>query len=566
MRLFLLGALLTIFFSTFAGGQPIPGDADKPNCGVPPDVFTSWFSDGNATLDGFVAPPNSLQFVPPAHCNFYQWAAHMFLWLTSPTPSMYGGSGRVIDSPIFFDVSAPDPQSGLRSFIPHFPGFIRTLNLRDAKTGPGGSPVLFDSTGGLMEVKQPETGPNGRPLIRNRVGDLIEIGNARVGPNRKPIFTDVAGRVIDYQLSQSDPGFHPIKPGSVISAEEFIIDGRTFFIDDNGTVRDGVGQADLFVQLAQTNSLVYYAITVNDVYAYFRTGVANNQISADKFPTAYMDLKQITDFAGMHNKTFLVPNALVVEIKTAWIEAGGLPDLNSYITIKATVPTFDRSNPARWVPNGWKTVDLALVGMHVVGSVVGNPEMVWATFEHLGNAPNASYTYNSTSGQKLIPQDRVGPWLFASSSATGPFNVPRQQYVAPDICVLSDMQGVCGASGMVSPSDTLRSKAWGAASNVPSALDSNTEIISFNYSVHDMMPRGDVRNKYFLVGTTWTDGGSPPNAENVRGATQLSNTTMETFQQGGDNSTSSGSSNCFSCHTSDQTSVSRIFDSLKPLF
>jgi hypothetical protein len=41
---------------------------------------------------------------------------------------------------------------------------------------------------------------------------------------------------------------------------------------------------------------------------------------------------------------------------------------------------------------------------------------------------------------------------------------------------------------------------------------------------------------------------------------------METFQQGPDNTTTHGSSNCFDCHTSNQTDVSHVFFALKPLF
>jgi len=81
-----------------------------------------------------------------------------------------------------------------------------------------------------------------------------------------------------------------------------------------------------------------------------------------------------------------------------------------------------------------------------------------------------------------------------------------------------------------------------------------------------MMPSGDVRRNYFMVGATWTDGGRAPIGTNERGATQLSNSTMETFQQGADDTTLNGSSNCFSCHKSNTTAVSRIFKSLKPLF
>jgi hypothetical protein len=569
MRLSALAPLLLLFSSPFANAQSIPDDWDERfSCAVTPDVFKGWFEGNTVVLNGFLNPANSLEFRPPAPCNFYQWAAHMFLWLTSPSPSKYGGGDKVFDSPLFFDVSAPDPH-GRRTFIPHFPGFTRRLNVREAEAGPTGSPVLFDKAGRLIEVAQPQIGPNGLPLIRNRMGDLVEIGRATADSNQKPILIDTSGKLIDYELPETDPRFQTFELGRVISVQEFTVDGRPVFIDRNGAVTEiGVGQADSGVQLAQTNSLIYYATMVNDVYAYFRTGVKKNQIVANQFPTAEMDLEKITAFAEMHGKKFLEPNTLVVEVKTAWVEAGGLPNLDTYITINASVPTYKKSDPAQWVPipNGWKTVELALVGMHVVGSAIGNPEMIWATFEHLGNAPNATYSYISRSGKQSVPQDTVGPWLFAARDAAPPFNRQRQQYVAPNICTLSTKLGVCGTSGIISPSNTLRSKAWGSASNISSAPESNTQIISLNHSIRNMMPSGDVRRNYLMVGATWTDGGRAPNGTNERGTSQLSNSTMETFQQGADETTLNGSSNCFSCHTSNKTTVSRIFHSLKPLF
>ena len=78
------------------------------------------------------------------------------------------------------------------------------------------------------------------------------------------------------------------------------------------------------------------------------------------------------------------------------------------------------------------------------------------------------------------------------------------------------------------------------------------------------MPAGDVRKNYFMMGSTWTIGGASPTANNQVGTAQLANTTMETFQQGSNNQ-QAGSSNCFSCHTTNTTNVSHIFPDLKPL-
>src|SRR5271157_5290872 len=53
---------------------------------------------------------------------------------------------------------------------------------------------------------------------------------------------------------------------------------------------------------SQNNSLVYYAIMVNDVYAYFLTGQKDGQIQPGvmlpQFPTTMSDLNAITGFAS----------------------------------------------------------------------------------------------------------------------------------------------------------------------------------------------------------------------------------------------------------------------------
>ena len=95
-----------------------------------------------------------------------------------------------------------------------------------------------------------------------------------------------------------------------------------------------------------------------------------------------------------------------------------------------------------------------------------------------------------------------------------------------------------------------------------------------------MLPAADVRDNYFMLGANWTIGGFAPmpafgaptkaNPGNQVGTSRLANSTMETYQQGVD-TTSTGGSNCFSCHASSNpsiatTAVSHIFGAIKPLF
>jgi hypothetical protein len=561
--------------------QTIPNDP-QATCTVTAPVFASWFESGSPSLNGVVKPANSVTFPNTPNCSFYQWSEQMFLWLTSPAPVTYGGGGgRILDSPAFYDVSPPDVNPPHhRTFIPHVPGRIRVFNVRAAQPGPHGLPVIFDRTGRLLEVEPPKKAASGRQLILDKAGKLVEIGNARI-ENGRPVFLDPAGKPIASPRPVLRPELMKLfaaPKGKAVTAlknqptvvQKFVIGKIPIFIDPFGAVIDTEGgQADGGVLEAQNGSLVYYVTIVNDVYAYFLTGTKDGGITPapTKFPTTSADLSKITTFASAHGKTFPDPNALAIEVKSSWVEATGLANLSSYITMKATVPTYDKSNPNKWVPNGQKTVQLALVGIHVVGSTAGHPEMIWATFEHFGNTPNATYKYNSTTGVKTVNQSTAGTWLFATNGAASPFNVMHMQFNDPNIEAISPHT--------ISPSNTLRMKVWGAASDAsPNPLDptsaaSNTEIISINNSVRGKMPAADIRNNYFMMGSTWTIGGAAPTGSfpsgNEVGTSKLANTTMETYQQGSDTKVNTGV-NCFSCHVNNTTGVSHVFNALQPLF
>jgi hypothetical protein len=230
---------------------------------------------------------------------------------------------------------------------------------------------------------------------------------------------------------------------------------------------------------------------------------------------------------------------------------------------------------------------MALVGMHVVGSTAGHPEMIWATFEHQNNSPNATYSYVSTAGTKTVDPDFTVPYLFcAANPNVNQLNVPHMQV---DPMNAQNIQAMTGFT--ISPSNTIRGNAWGAAPNAsPNPVDatsaaSNSELIKVNTAVRSMLDPADVRKNYFMTGATWTingvgfngNFGNPGNSGIVNGravgTSQMANTTMETYQQVIPTTFNSFSNNCFSCHGSNTTHVSHIFftpgfgtHGLKPLF
>jgi hypothetical protein len=567
-----------VFFGIVAAAsgvaaQTVPSDPEV-TCSVPTSEFNGWFQAGHPTLNGVALPANSVGFAPSSNCSFYKWSEQMFLWLTSPAPAIYGQGGRIFDSAVFFDVSPQDATTGNRTFVPHTPGRIRLFNLRQAQVGPHRLPIILDRAGRVLEVQRPESATV-KPTVIAADGKKVQIGSARIERGHI-ILLDGKGKVIEPRPMALPPR-PPLPPAPPapralaarpVSVRQFRINNIPIFIDPSGTlVEVEQGQANGEVLESRNGSLIYYATLVNDVFAYFLTGAKDGQISpSSQFPTNQSSLNAVVTFAAAHSKTFVDPSALTVEVKTSWIDAATLPNASDYITITATVPTYDQSNPNNWVPNGSRSASLALVGMHVVGSVSGHPEMIWATFEHTGNAPDGPYSYINTLGQMIsVPQSTAGTWLFTTTNSTGPFDVAHMQqpFLATNIASIPP--------ATISPSDTIRWKAWGAGSDVTpnplvgSPAASNSEIISVNNSVLGQLVTGDVRRNYVFHGATWTTGAAPSPTNQV-GTSMLANTTMETYQQGVDSTKANGGSNCFTCHVTNTTAVSHVFPDLQPLF
>lgn len=553
--------------------ENLPPDAANsgPNsCPLSASTFATWFQSGSVSLNGVVNPANSLNNLIP-NCGFYQWGQQMFMWLTSPAPPTYGGGGGLIlNSPAFYDVSPPD-ASGNRTFIAHTAGLISAFPLRAAQVGPHGLPVVMEQSGVLLEV-QPNP-PKAKPLVRDETGKTVEIAHVRLGEDGRPILLDKAGKTIVPQRAQFPLPAEQKRVTNALMVHKFVIDGFPIFIDPSlavVTVEQGQAgdQSVLEAQTTANGSLVYYATMVNDVYAYFLTGVKDGAITATQFPTSSTDLTNIINFATAHGKPnppFPDPNALAVEVKSSWVVAAGLPNLSSYITMNATIPTYSPAAPpppgtATMNTTGQQTVQLALVGMHVVGSTFSHPEMVWATFEHMANAPRAGYSYINTSNATIsVAQNTAANWVFCANGASGGFNNALMSFSGPPANQISE-----STSAGIGPSNTLREFPFGIN---PSNASSNTQVISTNNAVRGMIISGDLRANYILTGATWVAGGGPPSTGLQVGTNQMSNATMETYQQG---------TNCFACHTdppmlgalsgNQGIGLSHMYGGLKPLF
>jgi hypothetical protein len=366
------------------------------------------------------------------------------------------------------------------------------------------------------------------------------------------------------------------------------------------------------VLMSQAKSLVYYGIAVNNVYAYFTSGykaaTGGDGLKAMKdFPNTGQQALDVVQYAVQtfpRPDVFEAQDLLSMEMKSSWVDASTV-DASKYVTIDAVVPnytanagntvmTVDPTNPT--IP-----MKLALTGIHVVGTVQNHPEFVWATFEHVDNAPDADFYYNTAVSQQplLKAYSTSGNYTFrasgvALSDANTECAIQVQSYQvgkpgfeglkAGDIVAVDSNQKPVTAGGQpacrggIVPSDTVRARPWGSKSSADNA-GNNTELIAINNSVLGQLAPGDIRKNYVQIGAIWTSQpqGAPKapipyqgdtTKADLRGSLNLYNSTMETYTY-----PDSFAPNCFSCHQLSKDAknsfgafgLSHIFSELQPL-
>ncbi|MEO8886203.1 MAG: hypothetical protein ABI367_09090 [Mucilaginibacter sp.] len=543
------------------------------SCTLSADSFKTWFADKNVTLNGVVTPANSVAFpTNNTNCDFYQWAERMFLWVTSPV-----NGGPVLASKEFYSVTPPD-SAGNRTLIAHTVGSPIQMSAHIAKLGPNRLPVIKAKNGKLLEIET--TNPKAKKLVTDGTGKIAEVKSV-VKTGTTFAFLDNAGKAISnpHAIIQ-----HKKNPRHFV--QRFTMGKKEVFLDSDGNVVDSEeGQATGDALRAQNGSLVYYLTLVNDVYAEYLNLANEVPAFRKKFPTTKAERDAIVLYATAHKRSLPDANALAMEVKSSWVEASTLPDSSNYVLMTATIPTYDTTKTTVWIPNGTKTVRMAMVGIHIAGSVAGHPEMIWSTFEHQNNTPNAAYSYLNTNKDTIrVPQDGGTGWLFTANAADTGANVSH--IVSYDVLNTANPSGSTDTlfsnnKFPISPSNTLRTQPWGSQSpagapsnqNDKTSAASNSEILSINNSIHGMLSTGDVRANYLLIGATWTPGGTAPSGNSYSGVdtagvaigtSVLANSTMETYFQ-------SPVQSCFTCHstatgipTLSPDTISHVFQAIQP--
>jgi hypothetical protein len=215
-----------------------------------------------------------------------------------------------------------------------------------------------------------------------------------------------------------------------------------------------------------------------------------------------------------------------------------------------------------------------LVGMHLAIWTPNHPEAIWATWEHKDNAPLCDgsspiqeYNFASKAAAKCLHKhksvDKCTEYKFNQPHDTNPIQDKSTPInVCREYAYGSEIKSVNG-------NDTK--------ANIQAIQDLNDQLVG-KKGMLTQLPKNDpmhVWSNYEMIGALWTKNGAAsgkppvpsmqglPDASSLqRGSLELTNMTMETFQQGN----SSFVPNCFGCHNYDPTSplgVSHIQQNLK---
>ncbi|WCM28410.1 hypothetical protein NDN01_05660 [Sphingomonas sp. QA11] len=493
-----------------------------PLCAVTSAEFATWKVGSN------FAPPDSASFDPSSDCAFYKWSSQMFLWLTTK-----------------------DVRGNLLMFSPKFDNAVE-----DTSTGAF---QLVNSTG--LDAQN-----------KTNVSFRVRVNKPKV------LLLKSAGSTNNVVGGPAgDTGSTGQAGGGVL-----IVNGKPIPVS---------GKTGL-----STYPVVYYAIQENDVFTalkehWRKVPYYNAGPNKTNFPITLDQAKEIQKASG---KTLPNLSQLAIEVKTAWIDTAYITpaQASSLIQIKSDVPAFTQALNAKnqlvlsWDGTTMVTRTLAMVGMHVVGSVNHHPEMVWATFESNFNSPDATYSYLNQNYDPTTKACKTGTTCLntvtfstTSSQSSIFYNGPKGASTAPDVIVETASSGddssIVAAGKTLTATSVARLNPWGSQQPAtPSLSDpavlNNTLLVSLMNSLQPKLAAsggtGKALANYFLVGAIWSNRIIPPQpGYQLIGSQFAANTTMETFQQvrPGNPDPNATANNCFSCHGdfdgTQGTSVSHVF-------
>lgn len=231
------------------------------------------------------------------------------------------------------------------------------------------------------------------------------------------------------------------------------------------------------------------------------------QVAVDKTSYEYVRSHQYYNADVLNGaSSVLFPNG-ALEVKGAWRIMENA-DASRYHTMAAQVMTFDgNGNPT----GRYEERTVGLVGLHIVYKVSGFPQWMWATFEQVDNAPDAS--------------SPTGAWSYFNSACTGPNCTPN----------VSPQQG-----GI----------PFGTPNPITRVSPIRDEIAAINARRQGQLS-GTPFQYYQLIAPQWpADPNDPGNPEGSPTPGTVANAVMESYIQ--------PTSSCMACHSTARTPNDRI--------
>ncbi len=259
-----------------------------------------------------------------------------------------------------------------------------------------------------------------------------------------------------------------------------------------------------------------------------------------------------------------------LELKSAWKIIEGPPPKN-YITTKAVIPVFKTNQSGDIVRDGDKTriVNVALLGLHVTGTIEGHPEFIWATFEHVVHEKTGPWQRDVAPTAKANPNDSAQPLVESGPEDYALYPKVSMKDGAPPVAEADDGESLYALkldekTQTFSPHSSVYRVFPGSKSDDSEEDDAVTSLNADVQALFQSLGASDVRSNYQLVGAVWlntpqddfkagvdfqTEAAKPRKQPLFGGEDRLSNMSMESFTQ-----PSSSSPNCFSCHNTDSVS------------
>ncbi|MBL8297380.1 MAG: hypothetical protein JNN30_03430 [Rhodanobacteraceae bacterium] len=333
----------------------------------------------------------------------------------------------------------------------------------------------------------------------------------------------------------------------------------------HGGVIEGAGaivEADGNMLVAQNGYPVYASVHMSESYL----GTAKRNLVVNGGYQKNPDSDYFDVGAAVFKATWLRLDPGQSAPAGAFVTRANVPVLTTFLTPDNTIYVA----PA----GATTTVDVALVGLHVVGQTINHPEFLWATFEHKDNSPRfKDGTFNPAS----TASDPRTYTLYQGGTPFNQTNQPSSQTTASSTSSpLSTPSTTITTTLTATPTFTFNpaTQKFSPVSNVVLANRTGGETFSpngpanierLNQSAHTVLKQQPAAQRIFanydLIGTVWMNPGTfcmiskqNPNCENVNqgnavGSVNLANVTAETFVQNFTGSTAPANvGNCFSCH------------------